>query len=40
MDKKTEITKKLEEQKDKIENKDIKKAIDKKLKYVNKPVVK
>lgn len=35
-----EIKAKLNDTKDKVQSKDIKEAIDKKMKYVNKPIVK
>ena len=35
-----EIKAKLNDTKDKVKSKDIKEAIDKKMKYVNKPIVK
>lgn len=35
-----EIKAKLNDAKDKVKSKDIKEAIDKKMKYVNKPIVK
>lgn len=37
---KEEIKKALNDTKDKVKSKDIKEAIDKKLKYINKPIVK
>lgn len=37
---KEEIKKALNDTKDKVKSKDVKKAIEKKLEYVNKPIIK